>query len=249
MDERHDRVTEVLGPLEGNGHVDFLRLLAATDDLAGFLDQVVRLAAELTPSAAACGLTVERDRHGVTVASSDELASSADALQYDGDDGPCLQSMRRGTVVSVPDMAAERRWAPFPQRAASLGVAASLSLPLVIGTEGRGALNLYATRAHAFDEADEARARHWAGQVVGALAVATRLARHQDTSRQLAEGMESRSTISRAVGVIMGRQNVSADQAFEVLKTTSQQTNTKIRDLAARYLADFEERLQAERHD
>lgn len=237
-------MTEASGPHDDGGRVDFLRLLADTDDLTAFLQQVIQGVVEHTPDAASCGLTLERNRHGVTVASSDELASHADALQYDGDTGPCLDAMRSGAVVTVDDMAAERRWSPFPQRASAVGVAASLSLPLVIGQEGRGALNLYARRPHAFGAEDEARARQWADQATGALVVAARLARHQDTSRQMAEGMESRSTISRAVGLIMGRQGISADAAFGVLKSTSQQTNTKIRDLAARYLADYEDRLR-----
>ena len=225
------------------GRADVLRLLAETDDIAAFLDRVVQDAVARTPAAASCGITIERDRHGVTVASSDDLATRADALQYEVDRGPCLESMRTGRVVSVPDMANEERWAPFPTRAAATGVAASLSLPLVVGAEGNGALNLYATAPNAFDDQTEAASRQWADQVSEALAVAARLARHQDLSRQLADGMESRSTISRAVGLIMGQQRITADAAFDVLRSTSQQTNTKIRDLAARYLQDFEERL------
>ena len=232
-----------LGVQRTEGRADFLRLLAETDDISAFLHRAIQDAVAHTPAAASCGITLERNRHGVTVASSDDLATRADALQYEVDRGPCLESMRTGQVVSVPDMANEERWAPFPERATATGVAASLSLPLVIGEEGNGAFNLYATVPHAFDDQAEVIARQWADQVTGALVVAARMARHQNVSRQLADGMESRGTISRAVGLIMGQQRISADDAFEVLRSTSQQTNTKIRDLAARYLQDFEERL------
>ncbi|MFC7574969.1 GAF domain-containing protein [Klenkia terrae] len=82
-------------------------------------------------------------RGPLTIASAGELARLGDAQQYELGVGPCLESMREGVVVAVPDMVAERRWGGYPARAVAAGVRATLSLPLP-GGETPGALNLYA---------------------------------------------------------------------------------------------------------
>lgn len=43
--------------------------------------------------------------------------------------------------------------------------------------------------------------------------------------------MQSRAVIDQAIGVIMGQQRCTAEEAFELLRTASQHRNTKLRDL------------------
>src|SRR3954468_19410259 len=105
-------------------------MLDEFEDVAGFLDLLVRWAVEQPPGAEACGLTLEQSGRGMTVTYSGELAARGDERQYELDDGPCLQSLRAGEVVAVADMAEEERWGKSPQRAVEAGVRSSLSLPL-----------------------------------------------------------------------------------------------------------------------
>ena len=42
--------------------------------------------------------------------------------------------------------------------------------------------------------------------------------------------------IGQAKGILMERENVSDDAAFEMLKTISQQANVKLRDIAQRLI-------------
>ena len=142
----------------GSDDGELLALLASGRDLNSFLDDLVHLAARQVPRSEACGLTLNRDSTGVTVASTGPLADRADERQYEVDTGPCLESMRTGTVVRVRDMATEERWPPYPERAAQLGVRSSLSLPLVVEGRSSGALNLYATEPGVFSDDDEATA-------------------------------------------------------------------------------------------
>lgn len=56
------------------------------------------------------------------------------------------------------------------------------------------------------------------------------------TSQDLAElrtVMMSRAFIEQAKGMLMERHKIKEDEAFTVLTRTSQQTNTKLRDVAA----------------
>jgi putative methionine-R-sulfoxide reductase with GAF domain len=227
--------------------VGVVDLLDQFEDVANFLDQLVRRAVERTVGGEACGLTLEQAGRGLTVTYSGELALRADERQYELDDGPCLQSLRTGEVVSVPDMAHEDRWGPYPQRAVAAGVRSSLSLPLVAGERGRGALNLYATRPHAFTATDERIAGAWAGQAGGALSVAWRMAEHEDVVDHLNRGMASRQVIGQAVGLLMAQRRCTGDDAFGFLIAASQRTNEKLRDVAARIVAGHDAEVRDSR--
>ena len=221
---------------------ELVALLAAGGDLRSFLSDLVRLAVRQVPRAEACGLTLARDATGMTVASTGPLAEQADQRQYQQDTGPCLESMRTGTVVRVDDMAAEERWTPFPAQAAELGVRSSLSLPLVVEGRSRGALNLYATEPRVFG-ADEATAYRWAERATGALAVALRIADSDSRAESLLGGLDTRATIGQAVGLLMAQEQVPAERAFDLLRIASQRRNVKLRDVAAGVVAAFEEGL------
>jgi len=222
-------------------------MLDEFEDVAGFLDQLVRWAVEKTPGAEACGLTLERAGRGDTVTCSGELALRGDERQYELDDGPCLESMRTGRVVAAPDMAAETRWGAYPQRAVRAGVRSSLSLPLSLGRRGRGALNLYSSRPHVYGEAEQREAESWAAQASGALAVAWRMAEREEALDQLSRGMATRQEIGQAVGLLMAQRRCTADEAFELLKGASQRSNEKLRDVARRMVAGHDEDVRATR--
>ena len=227
----------------GSDDGELLALLASGGDLRSFLGDLVHLAARQVPAAVACGLTLTRDSTGVTVASTGPLAQRADERQYAADTGPCLESMRTGTVVRVDDMATEDRWTPFPARAAELGVRSSLSLPLVVEGRNSGALNLYATEPRVFSADDEATAADWAQQATGALTVALRIADSDERTESLLGGLDTRATIGQAVGLLMAQERVTAEQAFDLLRIASQRRNVKLRDVAASLVTAFEESL------
>ena len=222
---------------------ELLALLAAGGDLRSFLGDLVQLAARQVRHAEACGLTLTRDGSGVTVASTGPLADRADERQYEVDAGPCLESMRTGSVVRVGDMATEERWSPYPARAAQLGVRSSLSLPLVVEGRSSGALNLYATEPGVFSDEDEAAAAGWAEQATGALAVALRIADSDSRAESLLGGLDTRATIGQAVGLLMARERCTAEQAFDLLRIASQRRNVKLRDVAAGIVNAFEQEL------
>jgi hypothetical protein len=216
-------------------------LLDRFEDVTSFLDALVRWAADRTPGAEACGLTLEEAGRGYTVAYSGDLAARGDERQYELDDGPCLQALRTGELVSVTDMAEESRWGLYPERALDAGVRSSLSFPLPLGERGRGALNLYASRAHAFADADADAGRSWAGQAGGALLVAWRMADREKAVDDLAQGMVTRQVIGQAVGLLMAQRRFTADEAFDLLRSASQRNNEKLRDVAARMVAGHED--------
>lgn len=213
-----------------------LTLLAYSPDVDVFLDQVVRVAAEVVKPAVACGLTVRRDGGAFTAASSDDLAARADEIQYGADEGPCLDALRRSRIVEVTDLREDDRWCRYREHALQLGIASSLSLPVAVDGETVGALNLYATSPAAFTEAARRHAVAFTTQGATALSVILRQADQALLHQQLTDAMASRSVIDQALGVLMGQQRYTASEAFALLRQASQNRNRKLRDVAAKII-------------
>lgn len=231
----------------GAGGLDVVQMLDRFEDVATFLDSLVRWAVEQSPGAEACGLTLEQAGRGQTVTYSGELAARGDERQYELDDGPCLEALRTGSVVRVRDLAEEDRWGDYPRRALEAGVRSSLSFPLALGERGRGALNLYSGRADAFSDTDERTGQSLAGQASGALSVAWRMADREQAVEHLRRGMLTRQEIGQAVGLLMAQRRCTADEAFGLLQQASRRSNQKLRDVAHRMIAGHEEHVLAAR--
>ncbi|HZE15117.1 MAG TPA: PAS and ANTAR domain-containing protein [Mycobacterium sp.] len=67
-----------------------------------------------------------------------------------------------------------------------------------------------------------------------------------DISTVLNDVAASRAQIEQAKGVLMAVYGISAERAFEILVWRSQETNVKVRDLAARFLAAISGRVSSD---
>jgi GAF domain-containing protein len=182
----------------------------------------VDLAVKLIGGSDHAGVSMVAGRKICTAASSDNVVSRGDALQYELDEGPCLDSLRwRETVVSQ-DLRREERWPRWTPRATTdLRIEGMMSLWLHTTARSYGALNLYADRAEAFEHEDFAIAQALAAQISVALA-----AKREIQQRSVA--MTGRTVIGQAEGIIMERLGIDADQAFAYLRRISQTQNRKL---------------------
>jgi GAF domain-containing protein len=223
---------ETTDQLSGPAHL--LALLVESPNLDGFLADATRLAAQLVAAPAACGITVRRNgRQAFTAASSDSLAGEIDEIQYATGEGPCLDSMWNDVVIQVDDFGKERRWEAFRAGAVACNVISSLSIPLHVDAQTVAVLNLYSERVAAFDGPLRQQAEAFAGQCAAALTLALRQAQHAELQQQVNAAMAARSMIDQAIGILMSEQRCTAAEAFEVLRSTSQRRNRKLRDIAA----------------
>ncbi len=119
----------------------------------------------------------------------------------------------------------------------SVGCHSSLSIGLPVQEQVAGALNVYAAKPHAFDDDAIGVAETFAGYA----AVALSNAHLYDTTARLAQhlqrAMESRAVIEQAKGVIMAGRRCGPDEAFRILVKLSQDSNRKLRDVAAALVA------------
>jgi GAF domain-containing protein len=165
-----------------------------------------------------------------------------DQEQYAAGDGPCLEAARTGQVMRTGVEEAAERWPDFARSARSAGVGSYLSAPLMIDEEFAGSLNLYSEQPHGFADFDVALLRLYIAAAAAAIASERRHARARELASQLGQALDSRAVIDQAIGVLMAVHRLTAEQAFTELSRQSQNTNVKVRDIAARLLADLPHR-------
>jgi GAF domain-containing protein len=213
------------------------RINLAENDLHGVLTRVAELARQTVPGADEVSVTLVRGRAAETAAYTGQLALSLDEWQYANGTGPCLEAAAELATVSVPKLARDERWPEWAQHAVTTGVRSSLSVGLPIEERIDGALNLYGLREAAFDDEAVLLAETFAGYAAVALANATLYGVTAKLAQQLQTAMASRAVIEQAKGIIMGRRRCSAEEAFAVLTRISQDSNRKLRDVAAALVA------------
>ena len=208
-------------------------LLLSTGSFDDLLRGVAELSVQLVRGASTASITLAERGRVITVAAADPLATAMDEHQHERGTGPCLEALRTASVVHVADVRRERRWGGFDTVMLSRGMAGALATPLMVREGAVGVLNLYARAAAGFDEHDQRMARALAAHAAVALTAALRTYDQISLTDNLRIALSSRSVIDQAIGIVMGRERCSADQAFDVLRKVSQQRNTKLRHVAA----------------
>jgi GAF domain-containing protein len=201
------------------------------------LSRVAQLAQRTVPGADEVSVTMVRGSIAETAAYTGHLALTLDEWQYQRGIGPCLDAATGQATVSVPDLADEPRWPEWAEHAVAAGARSSLSVGLPIEEQVDGALNIYGVREDAFDDDAVVLAETFAGYAAVALANANLYGVTARLARQLQTAMTSRASIEQAKGIIMGRRRCSADEAFAILTRISQDSNRKLRDVAAALVA------------
>jgi GAF domain-containing protein len=224
----------------GTPLTDLQELLLASQDITGFLNTfATTIATALTADGDEvwCAVTLLRPKRSVTVAASSPRAEALDEIQYHYGDGPCLTAAREHRVVYLADTRTDPRWPGYGQAAAQAGVLSAVGVPLELGGEATAALDVYADRPEAFDEATIAVIQREVAAASAALRLAVRMENHRDTAANLSAAMASRTTIDLAVGIIMGQNRCTQERAFEILRAASNHRNVKLRELAAELVA------------
>ena len=116
--------------------------------------------------------------------------------------------------------------------AAAAGIQSILSFPLIVSSDGIGAMNLYSNTESGFDERDESIGAVFAAHASVTLANARAYWRTDELRRNLEEALRWRGVIDQAKGILMARDGLRADEAFDVLARASQRANRKVHDLA-----------------
>lgn len=206
------------------------------------LERVVELTKRWVPGGERASVCrQERDADLETSAASDDVASACDLLQVDLGEGPMIDSITEHRTVRVDDLRDEQRWPRFAPAALELGVRSVLACELPLTPRSNATLNLYSQQPDAFGLMAELLIPVFASRASIALA-------HADEVYNLRRAMKSRQVIGQAVGILMERHKLSADQAFDRLVSASQRSHIKLREVATRVTETGQEPDQVADH-
>jgi GAF domain-containing protein len=209
----------------------FARLAIELHDAPGVeetIDAVVQFALQALSCSYAGVALYSRGSRPEVAAVTDPVVAEVYDLQINSQNGPLVTALQERTTILIRDTLTDDRWPEWAAKVAALGVRSVLDVPLATGGGTRatvGVLGLYSPVADAFSQDDEAIAHILARHA----SVAVASARHEET---MAQAVDARKLVGQAMGILMERFDVDGDRAFAILKRYSQDTNTKLRDVA-----------------
>jgi GAF domain-containing protein len=199
------------------------------------LKDVAAAAVELIPGVHTAGVLLIKGRGEFdSISATSDIPHQLDELQMRFGEGPCLQAALADTVVRTDDFRDEQRWPKYSPAVVELGILSGLSFKLFTGDRTAGALNLFGYEAVTWDADAETT-----GSVLAAHAAAALVAHRQEL--QLQTALLSRDRIGQAKGIIMERYHIDDVRAFEMLRRLSQESNTKLTELADRVIATIDD--------
>jgi GAF domain-containing protein len=206
------------------------RELAGKHDLHAARQRVVELAQTITGCDSAALWTLDRSGQLRLAAATDPAAAQYTIEVVSATrSGAELDCLRLSSTVRVDDLRSDPRWPDY--HAAQLGSVATLSMtafPLAVTGVGVHALVLYSDQPAFFTDElltqGSILADH-ASLSLGAAASAEKAA-------NLELALVSNRRIGIGLGVIMCQRRCTDEQAFALLRTASQTTHRKLRDLA-----------------
>lgn len=195
--------------------------------LRGVTDACVEL---VTGSECADILVITDPDHYQSLAATSDLARELDKTQQRFGEGPCVNAAAGHSVVRCDDLENDPRWPRFAKEAVAAGVRSIMSYQLFTHDRRMAALNVVGLEPNCFGAEAEALCAMFATHAALALIAC-------EKERQFQSALASRDIIGQAKGRIMERFDVGAVRAFELLVKLSQDSNTRVADVAAEIVA------------
>ena len=209
------------------GVVEFLQMLA--DRVAG-----------LVPDATAGTLLADPKGRLHYMAASDETTKLLELLQLENQDGPCVDAFHHHEPVINADVrTAAARWPHFAPTARAAGFRSVHAFPLQRRDQVIGALGVFGTTPSDFDDTDVHIVQSLATVAATSLLYRRSIKHAEDLAQQLQTALDSRVLIEQAKGAIAHAHNISADQAFTLLRAYARRTNQRLKDVASQAVTDL----------
>lgn len=232
---------------QATAHVDGAALAASLADLdlpdrdgtdvQGSIARVIRAAASVFAGSGVGLMLIAEDGHSLRyVASSDDVARRLELAHEQAGEGPCVDAFVLDTRVRTDDLAVELRWPDLRAALRDQPVRAVLGLPTRLGAPV-GTLNLYCERPRAWDESEIAALEAYNGLLEARLGESLLSQQHDRIVGQLQFALDTRVTIERAIGLLMGRDGIDGATAFNQLRTVARSSRRRVNAVAEEMLA------------
>jgi hypothetical protein len=206
--------------------------------------RLARAASVVLPVSGA-GLSLINDRFRVPLGASDAHATAAERLQFTHGEGPCLDAARSGRLVAVQGDEIRQRWPLFAEELFdTTPFVALISVPLPLSADVHSVLDLFLTRSRSLTSVSLSDATTVSDQIVNALQVAAAITGSSepwlgapDPSWLHSPAAESRRNVWVAMGMLMTRMTLSAEDALSALRGYAYSHDSVVDDVAADLVA------------
>lgn len=171
------------------------------------------------------------------LAASDEPGRTLELLQQELGEGPCAQTLINDEIVCTTDIRVDDRWPDLAPRMEGVGVAAVMGVPTHLAGGAVGALNVYRSEPYDWTESDIAALQTYNRVLERLITLAVAAERQDELVEQLQRALDSRVMIERATGLLMGRHDLEATEAFDRLRRAARSNRRRVHDVAVDLLA------------
>jgi GAF domain-containing protein len=218
--------TELAKSIGALGSLDPERGVAPT------LQQIANAAKQLFRADGAGLMLVDAEGQLRWASASDQSAQNLEDGQERLAQGPCAVAFSQRLPAAIRNLHTEPDWQDFAQVLLAEGICAALSVPVELDGGVIGTLDVYVGQPRDWDPSEVAALQAYAGLVASLLSAATTAQVKGRLANQLQAALEHRWLIERAKGVVMGREHVDAQAAFERLRGAARSSTRRLADVA-----------------
>ena len=208
----------------------------ASAGVVAAVNEVVATVPTVLDVAGAGLMMIDSDLSLHATAWSDDASLAFEHVQEETGEGPCVESLLNDKVVAVADIAEDPRWPDVTKAVLDLGVHAVLGVPVHLDGENVGALNVYLREPHEWTDDEVNAVAAFSTVLRQLLSVAVLGGRNDEMVDQLQRALDTRVVIERAVGLVMGRRDVDAVVAFNVLRAEARKERRRVYEVALEVL-------------
>lgn len=234
-------MTNAIPPEATEAFAALAQLVYAGTDAQEVLDAICERALDIIPGADHTSIsTLQDDRSLRSRASSDDVARTMDDLETEAGEGPCLDSILEDSVQRDADITRGSTWPALARLTLErTPVRGMIGYRLQQGSAARSAFNVFSDTPGALTQQSVD-----IGAVLAAFtSVALTAAEEKASADNLRKGLASNREIGKAMGLLMAAHAVSDEEAFEILRSASTRTNTKLADIAGQVNRTHREQL------
>jgi GAF domain-containing protein len=200
--------------------------------LAPTLQQIADSAKQLFSADGAGLMLVDAEGQLRWASASDQTAQTLEDGQERLAQGPCAVAFSQRLPAAIRDIRSEPDWQEFAQVLVSEGICAALSVPVELDGGVIGTLDVYAAEPRDWGPSEVAALQAYGGLVASLLSAAVTAEVKGRLANQLQAALEHRWLIEQAKGVIMGREELDAQAAFERLRRAARNSTRRLADVA-----------------
>jgi len=203
-------------------------------DVVELLQLLVDSCMELLDTTAAAILLADATGELDVIVSTSEASRLVELIQLSAEAGPCVESFRTGSVVSVPDIAhSPERWARFREGALVQGFTSVHAIPMRLRNTRIGTLNLLRDTIGELEPEDQIAAQAFADVATIGILHERSIRESAILTEQLEHALKSRIVIEQAKGVVAHTRGVPIEDAFTLIREYSRSHRVGISQVAA----------------